>query len=93
MGSVDFRKMLIPHFLDLSTEDAYTYLRFLKADHQLEDDELEYQLKPADGRAIFNRATHVLRGIFALRVYPPQFFLMSAPDTALVVDHLLPDHR
>ena len=53
-----FRKMLIPHFLDLSTEDADTYLKFLKADHQLEDDEVEYQLKPANGRAAFNRATH-----------------------------------
>ena len=38
----------IPHFLHFSTEYAYTYLRFLKTDHQPyisdENDEVEYQL-------------------------------------------------
>ena len=28
-------EITIPHFLDLSTEDADAYLKFLKADHQL----------------------------------------------------------
>lgn len=66
-----FRKMLIPHFLDLSTEYADTYLKFLKADHRLEDDEVEYQLKPANGRATFNRATHgtLFMRQFSLHVY------------------------
>lgn len=30
-----FSKMLIPHFLELSTKDADTYLKFLKADVNL----------------------------------------------------------
>ena len=55
-------KISIPHFLHFSTEYAYTYLRFLKADHQPyvsdENGELEYQLKPADGTPVFDRATH-----------------------------------
>ena len=51
-------EITIPHFLHFSTEDAYTYLRFLKADHQLEDGEIEYQLKLDDGRAIFDYATY-----------------------------------
>ena len=51
-------EITIPHFLDFSTEDAHRYLRFLKADHQFEDDEIEYQLQLADGRAAFNRAAH-----------------------------------
>ena len=48
----------IPHFLQYSNEDACRDLRFLKADHQLKDDEHEYQLEPADGIAVFDRATH-----------------------------------
>ena len=51
-------EITIPHFLDLSTEDAYEYLRFLKAEHQLEDGEKEYQFKPTDGKAVFDRAAH-----------------------------------
>ena len=55
-------EITIPHFLDFSTEDAHKYLRFLKADHQLdlltEDDKLEYQLKPADGKAVFDHAAY-----------------------------------
>ena len=51
-------EITIPHFLDFSTEDAHRYLRFLKADHQFEGGEIEYQLKSADGRAAFNRAAH-----------------------------------
>ena len=51
-------EITIPHFLHFSTEDAHMYLRFLKADHQLEDGEIEYQLKLDDGRAIFDHATY-----------------------------------
>ena len=51
-------EITIPHFLQYSTEGACKYLRFLKADHQLKDDGCEYQLKPAGGRAVFDRATH-----------------------------------
>ena len=52
-------EITFPHYADFSTEDAHTYLRFLKADHQLfEDGELEYQFKSADGRAAFNFAAH-----------------------------------
>ena len=51
-------EIIIPHFLDLSTVDAYEYLRFLKAEHQLEDGEKEYQFKPTDGRAVFDRPAH-----------------------------------
>ena len=51
-------EITIPHFVDFSTEDAHKYLTFLKADHQFEDSESEYQLKSADGRAVFNRAAH-----------------------------------
>ena len=51
-------EITIPHFVDFPSEDAYNYLRFLKADHQLEDGENEYQLKSADGKAIFNCAAH-----------------------------------
>ena len=54
-------EITIPHFLDISTEDAYEHLRFLKAEHQLEDGEREYQLKPIDGRgqrAVFDYAAH-----------------------------------
>ena len=53
-------EITIPHFLDFSTEDAYKYLRFLKAHHQLENGEIEYQLKPAKGRAAFDLAAHGL---------------------------------
>ena len=49
-------EITIPHFLDLSTKDRYTYLRFYKADHQLEGGEIE--LQPADGRAVFDHATY-----------------------------------
>ena len=55
-------EITIPHFLHLSTDDAYTYLRFLKADHRLdmldENGDVEYQLMPADGRSVFDCATH-----------------------------------
>ena len=51
-------KIILPHFLDFSTQDACRYLRFLKASHQLEDGETEYQLKPADGTAVFSDATY-----------------------------------
>jgi len=51
-------EITIPHFLDFSTEDAYEHLQFLKAEHQLEDGEKEYQLKPIDGRAVFDRAMY-----------------------------------
>ena len=51
-------EITIPHFLDFPAEDAYEYLRFLKADHQLEDGEIEYQLKQVDGRSVFNHTTH-----------------------------------
>ena len=51
-------EITIPHFLDFSTQDAHEYLRFLKAEHQLEDGEKEYQFKSADGRATFNCASH-----------------------------------
>ena len=51
-------EITIPHFVDFSTEDAHKYLRFLKADHQFEASEIEYQLKSAGGRAAFNRAAH-----------------------------------
>ena len=51
-------EITIPHFLDLSTEDANEYLRFLKAEHQLEDGEKQYQLELAGGRAVFDRGTH-----------------------------------
>ena len=51
-------EITIPHYVDFSAKDAHKYLRFLKADHQFEDDETEYQLKSAHGRAAFNRAAH-----------------------------------
>ena len=51
-------QITIPHFLHFSTEDAHKYLQFLKADHQLEDGEVEYQLKPAHTRAIFDHAMY-----------------------------------
>jgi len=54
-------QLTIPHFLDISTEDASRYLRFLKSDHQLDrldkDGEVEYQLRQADGRAMFDHST------------------------------------
>ena len=57
--------IIIPHFLDFSTEDAYRYLQFLKADHELdvlnEDGKIQYQLKPAASTAVFDNdsdATH-----------------------------------
>ena len=55
-------EITIPHFLQFSTEDAYKCLQFLKADHQLdlltEDGKEEYQLKPADGKAVFDHAAY-----------------------------------
>ena len=60
-------EIIIPHFLDFSTEDASRYLRFLKASHQLEDGETEYQLKAAVGKAVFDHATDVNRGILFTR--------------------------
>ena len=51
-------EITIPHFLDFSSEDANKYLTFLKAEHELEDHENEYQLKPANGKAKFDRAMH-----------------------------------
>ena len=62
-GFSGFRKdveITIPHFLQFSTEDAYTNLRFLKANHHLDlinenkESGYQYQLKPADGRAVFD---------------------------------------
>ena len=49
-------EITIPHFLDFSTEDACTHLRFLKANHQLEDG--EYKLQSADGKAKFDHAMY-----------------------------------
>ena len=64
-GFIGFQKdmeITIPHFLHLSTENAYRFLRFLKADHELDmlskNGKSEYQLKPAAGKAVFDRATH-----------------------------------
>ena len=58
-------EITVPHFLQLSTEEAYKYLRFLKAEHELgminEDEKIQYQLKPAAGTAVFDHdsdATH-----------------------------------
>ena len=55
-------EITIPHCLHLSTEDASTYLRFLKADHQRdmlnEEGNIEYLLKPTDGRAEFDCTAH-----------------------------------
>ena len=48
----------IPHFLDFSTENAHQHLRFLKTDHQLKDYETEYQLMPANGRAVLDCDMH-----------------------------------
>ena len=57
-------EITIPHFVDFSTEDAYRYLRFLKADHEPdvlnEDGKIEYQLKPAAGTAVFDHAIVML---------------------------------
>ena len=68
-GFSGFQKDLeitIPHFLQLSTEDAYKYLRFLKADHELdvinEDGKIQYQLKPAAGTAVFDHANDATHG-------------------------------
>ena len=51
-------EITIPHFLELTTKEASTYLRFLKADHECdmlnEDGEVEFQLKPAAGTAVFD---------------------------------------
>ena len=70
-------EITIPHFLHLSTKDAYTYLRFLKADHQLEDSEI--QLQPADGRALFDHVTcgtlltrHFCSTCIASKVFPSE---------------------
>ena len=54
-------EITIPHFLVFSAEDAYKYLRFLKADHEHdiindEDGNIKYQLKPAAGTALFDHA-------------------------------------
>ena len=55
-------EITIPHFLHFSTDDAYKYLRFLKADHRLdmldENGDVEYQLMSASGRPVFDCATH-----------------------------------
>ena len=60
-------EITIPHFLDLPTEDAYTYLRFLKADHHCEGEETEYQLKATDGKAIFEHASDATYGSLLTR--------------------------
>ena len=60
-GFSGFQKDLeitIPHFLQLSTEDAHKYLQFLKADHQLEDGEKKYQFKSTDARAVYDHVAH-----------------------------------
>ena len=50
-------EITIPHFLHLSSEDASTYLRFLKADHQRdtlnEEGKIQLLFKPTDGKAEF----------------------------------------
>ena len=55
-------EITLPHFLHFSTEEAFTNLRFLKAEHQLdminERGEIKYLLKPADGRMSFEHVTH-----------------------------------
>ena len=55
-------EITLPHLLHFSAEEAFTNLRFLKADHQLdminEDGEMKYLLKPADGRTLFEHVTH-----------------------------------
>ena len=51
-------EITIPYFLDVSTQDAYRYLKFLKASHQLEDGETEYQLKTAYGKVVFDYASY-----------------------------------
>ena len=55
-------EITIPHFLDLPTKKASTYLRFLKANHEFDMlNEIEFQLKPAAGTAVFDHdsdATH-----------------------------------
>ena len=51
-------EITIPHFCHFSAEDANTYLKFLKADHEKEFSENEYLLKAADGRAVFDCVTH-----------------------------------
>ena len=70
-------KITIPHFLHLSTKDAYAYLRFFKADHELEGGEI--QLQPADGRAVFDHATygtlltrHFCSTCIASKVFPSE---------------------
>ena len=59
-------EITIPHFLDFSTEDAYKYLRFLKAEHEpdvpTKDGKIEYQLKPAPGTAVFDHAGDATHG-------------------------------
>ena len=59
-------EITIPHFLDLSTEGAYKYPTFLKADHEFdilnEDGKIEYQLKPAPGTAVFDHANDATHG-------------------------------
>ena len=59
-------EITIPHFLHISTEDAYKYLRFLNADHKFdvlnEDGKIDYQLKPAAGTAIFDHANDATHG-------------------------------
>ena len=59
-------EITIPHFLHLSTEDAYKYLRFLKADNERnvlnEDGKIQYQLKPAPGTAVFDHANDPTHG-------------------------------
>ena len=60
-GFSEFQKdveLTIPHFLDFSSQDAYRYLRFLKASHQLEDGDTEYQLKAAYGKVVFDFASY-----------------------------------
>ena len=59
-------EITIPHFVDFTTEDAYKYLRFLKADHKPdvlnEDGKIQYQLKPAAGTAVFDHANDATHG-------------------------------
>ena len=69
-------EITIPHFLDLSTEDANKYFTFLKAEHELEDHENEYQLKPANGKAKFDRAMH---GTLLMRHFCSTCITTSAP--------------
>ena len=60
-------EITIPHFLHLSAKDASTYLRFLKADHEIMLNEDQYQLKPAAGTAVFDHPSDSTHGKLSTR--------------------------